>query len=428
MRLRSVSLQRRAQQVAAAAALLVLVVYVVVCGIVDVLAHERALHNVDARLEASLVQLRSSFRALGPNGTNLVPVADGDRDVDDAPVLAWWVPTHARVAVALTSSTPPLPRANWDVRALGTRQINGAALRVEGTSLPGGAVIVASSTKPDQRVLDALLLAEGVVAPFLLVGVYLAALLVGRFAAGPVERARQRQLAFAADASHELRTPLSVIEAEVGLALSSHRDAAAYRAALERVAGEGHRLRGIVEDLLFLARFDAEPEDREREAVSLAEIAAEGVDRFGAIAAGKRQNVSFRAEGFDPDRDDGPLVEVEGLWLERLASVLLDNACRYTPEGGVIEVRVATEGHRGLLAVDDSGPGIPEALREEIFERFRRGDAAPSAFGQASGAGLGLAIADAIVGSSGGEFSVGEAALGGASMQVRWPVVRPAGR
>ncbi|MDA8297452.1 MAG: HAMP domain-containing sensor histidine kinase [Actinomycetota bacterium] len=428
MRHRPVSLQRRAQQVAAAAALVVLGVYAVVCGIVDVLAHERALHNVDVRLEASLLQLRSSFRALGPSGTNLVPVADGDRDVDDAPVLSWWVPNDARVAVALTSSTPPLPRADWGVRALGTRQINGEALRIEGASLPGGAVIVASSTKGDQRVLDALLLAEGVVAPFLLVGVYLAALAVGRFAAGPVERAHQRQLAFAADASHELRTPLSVIEAEVGLALSNQRDAAAYRAALERVAAEGHRLRGIVEDLLFLARFDAEPQDGEREAVALAAIAAEGVDRFGAIAAKKRQQLSFCAEGFDHDHDEGPLVEVEGLWLERLTSVLLDNACRYSPPGGVIEVRVATDGHRGLLAVEDSGPGIPEALREEIFERFRRGDAAPSAFGQASGAGLGLAIADAIVNSSGGEFKVGDAALGGASMQVRWPLARAAGR
>ena len=109
------------------------------------------------------------------------------------------------------------------------------------------------------RIESDLLLLEAIAGPVLLVAVFFGTLLIGVKAASPVELARRRQLEFTADASHELRTPLSVIEAEVTLSLTGPRSGDDYRATLERVGRESLRLRDIVEDLLWLARFDSEP-------------------------------------------------------------------------------------------------------------------------------------------------------------------------
>jgi len=102
-------------------------------------------------------------------------------------------------------------------------------------------------------------------------------------------------------------------------------------------------------------------------------------------------------------------------WLDRLLGVLLDNACKYVPEGGTVDVAVWGDGNRVRLAVDDSGPGIPAVERSRIFDRFRR------ATDQPGGAGLGLAIANSVVGATGGRWTIGDSPLGGASLGVTWP-------
>jgi signal transduction histidine kinase len=106
-------------------------------------------------------------------------------------------------------------------------------------------------------------------------------------------------------------------------------------------------------------------------------------------------------------------------WLDRLLGVLVDNACRYTPAGGTVDVRVGRQDNRVRLAVEDSGPGIAPQERSHIFDRFRRASETPG------GSGLGLAIAAAVVGSSGGRWDVGTSVAGGASMAVSWtPLIR----
>jgi signal transduction histidine kinase len=100
--------------------------------------------------------------------------------------------------------------------------------------------------------------------------------------------------------------------------------------------------------------------------------------------------------------------------------VLVDNACRYSPDGGSVEVSVVTGEGRVRLAVDDSGPGIPPAERSQIFDRFHRANSKPG------GAGLGLAIGNAIVTATGGRWEVTESQAGGARMAVHWPLVRGA--
>jgi signal transduction histidine kinase len=101
-------------------------------------------------------------------------------------------------------------------------------------------------------------------------------------------------------------------------------------------------------------------------------------------------------------------------WLDRLLGVLLDNACRYSPEGGSVRVVVDGDGGRASVTVDDAGPGIDPEQRSRIFDRFHR------ATDQPGGAGLGLSIADAIVRATGGRWKIGSSASGGASMSVSW--------
>jgi len=138
------------------------------------------------------------------------------------------------------------------------------------------------------------------------------------------------------------------------------------------------------------------------------------VDRFRAIA-------EARGLRLDMAIADDQVVTAPPEWLDRLLGVLLDNACKYAPEGGEVAVAVHSDGNRVLLAVDDSGPGIPEEQRARIFDRFHR------ATDSATGAGLGLAIADEVVRGTGGRWRLDRSPLGGARMAVSWPRGRLAG-
>ena len=254
-----------------------------------------------------------------------------------------------------------------------------------------------------------LILAESVVGPVLLLAVFLGALTIGRRVAAPIEEARVRQMEFTADASHELRTPLSVIEAQTSLALAQPREVAWYHAAFQRVQGESARMRRLVEDLLWLARFDTTRDRTQAEHVDLAVLTHMAADRFTAVAEANRVRLTIRTP-------PAPLaIHAPADWLDRLLGVLLDNACKYVPEGGSIDVAVWPDGNRIRLAVDDSGPGIPVAERAHIFDRFRRATDLPG------GAGLGLAIANAVVTATGGRWHIGDSPAGGASMGVSWP-------
>src|ERR1700694_4318555 len=138
-------------------------------------------------------------------------------------------------------------------------------------------------------------------------------------------------------------------------------------------------------------------------------MAQQAVERFAAVAEARQQRLSVRLSG------DSHVIAASPEWLDHLVGVLLDNACKYTPEQGSIDVRGAGDGNPLKLVGDDSGPGIPADQRGQIFDRFRR------ASDQPGGAGLGLAIADAVVRATNGRWEVGASAAGGASMAVSWP-------
>jgi two-component system, OmpR family, sensor histidine kinase CiaH len=401
-------------RVALGATLLALALYLLACFVSDMVVVDRLNHEVDSRLSARLRQVIPTLPPGGPTRTlgSYSPQFSGD--FDDAPIVLWWVPAHAAQAVRLDTNAPGLPISALRVDKPTDVNVGGRAFRLTSTELADGRLIAGTTANQVRTALSTLLVIEAILGPLALVILYGAASVIGRSAAAPVERARRRQLEFTADASHELRTPLSVIEAEVGLALNVKRSAPEYRRALEQIAGESKRLRHIVEDLLWLARLDSLPTAPPTGAVDIASVVNVCADRFRVI--GDRRGITITVV---EKRAAPPIVFAPAEWVDRLVSVLLDNACRYANDNGQVDVTVSVDGERVVLVIDDSGPGISQTDRERIFQRFHRASAEPG------GAGLGLSIADAVVQATGGDCTVTTAPIGGARIAVSWPRHRP---
>jgi signal transduction histidine kinase len=406
--------RKRVHRVALGATLLALALYLLACFVANLVVVDRLNREVDSRLATRLHQVIATLPPGGPAGTlgSYNPQFSGD--FDDAPIVLWWVPARAGQAVRLDRNAPGLPANALRAGQPTDATVGGRDFRLTGTALADGRLIAGTTAEQVRTALSTLLVVEAILGPLALVILYGAASVIGRSAAAPVERARRRQLEFTADASHELRTPLSVIEAEVGLALNIKRSAPEYRRALEQIAGESKRLRHIVEDLLWLARLDSLPTDPPTGAVDVASVVSVCADRFRAIGDRRGITITVVENSAVP-----PIVFAPAEWLDRLVSVLLDNACRYANDKGQVDVTVSTDGERVVLVVDDSGPGISQADRERIFQRFHRASDVPG------GAGLGLSIADAVVRATAGDWTVTTAPLGGARIAVSWPRHRP---
>src|SRR6202166_1533969 len=374
---------------------------VALCIAIDVIVAQSLRSSATTRLTTELAQL-----AHKPGGQNLA-----EPDVDD-PVLVWNV-SNAGAIVASTPGAPALPARELNATAPSETSIAGADVLVAGVGTPTGRLIGAVSLGNESKALTALTITEAIVGPVLLVLVFAGAFVVGRQTAGPIERARRRQLEFTADASHELRTPLAVIEAETSLALTNLETAGADDPTLRRVADETRRMRSIVEDLLWLARFDALPPDPITAPVDIVTAAEVGAQRFVPVAEHAELHLEHRSDGATL-----ALVDAPPDWIDRLIGVLLDNACRYTPAGGSVGIGVGQDRDHVRLTVSDTGPGIPPERRARIFERFRRGTS------DGDGAGLGLAIGNAIVAATHGRWQITDVPGGGTSVGVVWPLSR----
>jgi two-component system OmpR family sensor kinase len=220
-----------------------------------------------------------------------------------------------------------------------------------------------------------------------------------------LDRAFAEQRRFASDASHELRSPLTAIRGQLEvLARSEAPDAAEVRRVEALALAEMGRVERLVEDLLALARLD-EGAGTTRRAIDAAgflrELAATapGGAELGELAAGQLEA--------DPDL------------IARVVRNLLENARRAASAGGQVALSSTGSGERLTIRVEDDGPGIPEAERERVFDRFYRSDLARDR--ASGGSGLGLAIARAIVAAHGGRIWVEDSALGGARVSVELP-------
>jgi two-component system, OmpR family, sensor histidine kinase CiaH len=381
------------------------VIYLLIAIAVVSFATSQLTGQIDARLASTLQHFSS---APWPVGGPTPP--QGERPL--GPVRAFWGLT-ADGRVVTDQEDLLLPEAFQEVTSPQTIQIDGYDIRIAGAALGPNHIVVGESLDPVNAARSTIVLGELIIAPILLLAVFAGAFLVGRRVATPIERARRRQLEFTADASHELRTPLSVIEAHTTLALAQEREAAWYRNAFRHVDDESKRMRRLLDDLLWLARFDATKAPPNAEPVDLGVLAIQAADRFRVVAEARHLRLDVRA---DPS---GVIVGAPPEWLDRLLGVLLDNACKYSPDGASVDVRVTSDGSRVRLVVDDAGPGIPADERDHIFDRFHRASEGPG------GAGLGLAIADAIVRATGGRWQVESSPAGGARMAVSWPRALP---
>jgi heavy metal sensor kinase len=218
---------------------------------------------------------------------------------------------------------------------------------------------------------------------------------------------RERQ--FTADASHELRTPLAAMQAILGVVREGKRPPGDYRQALDDLAEEANRLRGLTEDLLRLAR----GEDKTMiigERVALSDLLTDVADSLRPLAEVRGLALYVQVPvGLALTGDLDALI--------RLFVNLLDNAIKYTERG---EITLAARSEEGGITVDviDTGIGIPSEDLLRIFDRFYRVDLARSA----GGAGLGLAIARQIAQSHGGRLEVRSAPGAGSTFTVRLPV------
>lgn len=411
---------RQSRRVALWATLLVGLLYLAVAVVVVAWVTVNLTGQVDARLQRALAltTVRTAGERLGPGerpGAPPVgppPEASGPGGFPFGRERATWR-VDAEGVVTAERADLTLPDEHVEVIGPITITIEDTVLRIAGADTDDGRVIVGESMDPVDDAVQTVVLGLAVIAPILLLTVFLGAFAVGRRVAMPIERARQRQVAFTADASHELRTPLSVIEANASLALVGEREPDWYRGAFERVAAESGRMRSLLEEMLWLARFDALTTPAEREPVDLGLLVEQAADRFSVVAEQRALDLRLRIDA------PGATVAASAEWIDRLIGVLLDNACRYAPHGGQVLATVSRSEGRVTLSVEDSGPGIPEDRREHVFDRFHRESDEPG------GAGLGLAIADAIVRATGGRWQLGTSSLGGARMSVSWPASGP---
>ena len=395
-----------AVRVAAVTTAAIALVYVACVTVANLIVSAHLTAQADARLGDRLTDLRRNPAAVARQLSHPSTDDDDDDDGDSSPIIGWLLGPDRRVlastpaAPALPTTLTSAPTGQTVTASLGTAGLYRLKLAQNGTDV----LALGLSLSGDRRIEHWLLLGEVAAGPVLLLAMFAGALVIGLRAQAPVEQARRRQLEFTADASHELRTPLSVIRAETDLALASPRKAADYRDTLLRIRGEGERLRLLVEDMLWLARFDSQPPRLDAGPTDLATIARACADRFRSVGPAVTADAAAAAA----------LINAPPDWIDRLAGVLLDNACRYAGPDGQVRIGVAVTGSRVTLTVEDSGPGIPADQRPRLFDRFSR------ATEHGSGTGLGLAIGDSVVRSTGGRWEVGDSRLGGARFAVSW--------
>ena len=221
-----------------------------------------------------------------------------------------------------------------------------------------------------------------------------------------LEAAMKRQSRFTADASHELRTPLTVLMTQMELALRRERTPAEYRKVLDICLKAVRRMTSMAEGLLFLARADAKAVDLRRESLDLKEVVEEAVGLVRPLAQARGIRLSVAADAFQMVGDRERLGEA--------VTNLVTNAIQYNRPVGRVEVTLK----EGVLAVSDTGPGIPEEDRPHVFERFYRAD--PSRSRNAGGAGLGLAITKWIIEAHGGEIDVTGRVGEGTTFRIRF--------
>lgn len=194
-----------------------------------------------------------------------------------------------------------------------------------------------------------------------------------------VEQTLEAERRFTADAAHELRTPLAALQAQLQVAQRA-RDSEEHDRSLQQLQSGLTRAAHLVDQMLLLARLDPESGLPDPQPVDLAALTE-------SVCADLGPQILARNIDFDFDSVSHATLTGQGEWLRVLIRNLVDNAVRYTPEGGQVSVRIRRDADKLTLSVSDSGPGIPPEARATVLQRFHRLNQA-----EQPGSGLGLAI------------------------------------
>lgn len=230
-----------------------------------------------------------------------------------------------------------------------------------------------------------------------------------------VREAFETQQNFVADAAHELRSPLAALQLQLQL-LRKATDSTEREAAQARLAEGIERARRLVEQLLALARQEAKPQTEGAPLADLRLLVEQALVDAAPAAQAKGLDMGLSEE---PQQQSSFSVPADTEALAVLLRNLLDNAIKYVPAGGRVDVGWLQDEQGRALVVEDSGAGIAAAERQRVLQRFVRGQGAG---GMAGGSGLGLAIVQSIAKSSGAELLLDESPqLGGLRVRVIWP-------
>jgi two-component system OmpR family sensor kinase/two-component system sensor histidine kinase QseC len=421
-------------------ALIILVASVSVLA--AVVTYRRVLNETSALFDYQLRQMALSLRSqitLAPRIE--VPPDQGDTDF----VIQIWDIFGARTYL----SRPGLPMINQTVLGFADLRLNGEEWRAYGLQAADGVIQIAQPVRVREELARAAAVRVTIPLIFLLPVMVIAAawsvrrgLLPLQYVTAEVQRRDVRSLkplgednlpveiaplvgelnrllarlqeafdaqrAFISDAAHELRSPLTALRLQLQL-LDRARDEAARLEARTRLGAAVERAIHLAEQLLTLARSDPRETAGDFGLVDLAEAAAAGIADTHDLAV---------ARHIDLGLDTTPDVRVRGdpEALRILVRNLVDNAVRYTPRYGSVQVGCRATAEGAVLEVTDTGPGIAAADRERVFDRFYRRAAA-----QEIGTGLGLAIVKAIADRHGARVVLDEAPGGGLRVTVTFP-------
>ena len=224
---------------------------------------------------------------------------------------------------------------------------------------------------------------------------------------------------FLADASHELRTPLVSVRGYAELyRMGALKDKAALDDALGRIESEAIRMSSLVENLLALARID-EAQPLVKALTNMVSICRDAA-KDASVAEYKRDIRVLDLNGVEVTEDAQVSINAEANAMRQVVINLLANACRFSPEEESVEVALGIIGDEFVLEVRDRGEGIPEALRDKVFERFFRADNSRNR--DTGGSGLGLSICKALVTAHDGTIAANETTGGGTTIRVVLPL------
>jgi two-component system, OmpR family, sensor kinase len=424
-----------------------LVALIILVALISLLAagvtYRRVLNETSTLFDYQLRQMALSLRnqiSLAPRIE--VPPDQGDTDF----VVQIWDVFGARTYL----SRPGLPLINQTVLGYADLNLRGQPWRAYGLQTADGVIQIAQPVQVREAL--ARVAAERVVIPLiLLLPIMIGAvawivrrgLLPLRFVAAEVQRRDARSLAplgtenlpreiaplvgelnrllerlqrafaaqraFISDAAHELRSPLTALRLQLQL-LDRAPDETNRIEARGRLGAAVERAIHLVEQLLTLARSEPQEAAMDLEKVDLAAAAADGIRDTHDLSLARNIDLGL-------DAAPGLLILGNREALRTLVRNLVDNAVRYTPPGGTVQVRCHSAAQRAMLEVSDSGPGIAAADRERVFDRFYRRAAA-----QEEGTGLGLAIVKAIAERHAARIDLGEAPGGGLHVAVSFPL------